>query len=88
MNHLLAMFGYLPAIWRLVFVIAVEGFDVEISDGRADVGESPGDSLVVSDDDEWDSGKSYSSDVEAGRFELRFIPDVRDLVFEVHIVGE
>ena len=43
---------------------AAGSFDVDVLDVGAEVGESPGDVVVVPDDDEGGSGEGYAGDVE------------------------
>ncbi len=67
-------------------------FDVDVLDFGSEVGEAPGYVVVVADDDEGHAGKRDSGDMEiAGRcrgFEVGLVPDARDVVGEVHVVGE
>ena len=77
-----------PALRGLVLPLRIELFDEIVFHGRADVGESPADPLVVADDHERNSGQRHARHVEVRRFEVRFEPEVRHLVVEVHIVRE
>ncbi len=68
-------------------------FYVDVLNVGAEVGEAPGDVVVVADDDEGSSGKCYSGDVEGGSggswgFEGGLVPDAGDAVVEVHVVRE
>ena len=68
-------------------------FDVEVLDVGAEVGEAPGDVVVVADDDEGSAGEGDSGDVEGsaggrGGFEVGLVPDAGDAVGEVHVVRE
>jgi hypothetical protein len=69
---------------------AADVLDVDVLDGGAEVGESPGDVCVMADDDEGDSGKRDAGDVEVARrsggFEVCLVPDSGDAVSEVHVV--
>ncbi len=83
------------AVLRLVLcggASASNVFDVDVLNGGAEIGESPGDVVVVAGDDEGDAGKGDAGDVEvaggAGGFEVSLVPDAWDAVGEVHIVGE
>src|SRR5580692_10007704 len=90
MNYFATVLGRLPSSRCQVLASRVEGFDIDIFDGRADVGETPCDALVVSHNH---VGKSWQSDagsveVAAGTTEMRFVPQVRHLVPQVHVVRE
>ena len=79
-------------IWNSESVAVEAGaFDVEVLDVGAEVGEAPGDVVVVADDDEGRAGKGDSGYVEGraggGRgFEVGLVPDAGDAVGEVHVV--
>ena len=65
--------------------------DVDVLHVGAEVGEAPGDVVVVADDDEGDAGKGDAGDVEVpvgGGFEVGLVPDAGDAVGEVHVVRE
>ena len=67
--------------------------DVDVLDVGAEVGEAPGDVVVVADDDEGSAGESDAGDVEGGAgggggFEVGLVPDAGDAVGEVHVVRE
>ncbi len=83
------------AVRRLVFgggADAAGVFDVDVLDVGAEVGEAPGDVVVVADDDEGNAGKGDAGDVEiaggSGGFEVGLVPDAGDAVGEVHVVRE
>ena len=87
--------GVPGAVGGLVFGVvagAAGVFDEDVLHVGAEVGEAPGDVVVVADDDEGDSGKGDSGDVEVaggGRgFEVGLVPDAGDAVAEVHVVRE
>ena len=98
--------GLPGAVLRFVFgggAGAAGVFDVDVLDGGAEVGEAPGDVVVVADDDEGNAGEGDSGDVEvAGGWdsppreqarrgpdlEVGLVPDAGDGVGEVHVVGE
>ena len=87
--------GCQDAVLRLVLgggASAAGVFDVDILDGGAEVGEAPGDVVVVTSDDEGNAGKGDAGDMEvaggAWGIEVSLIPDAGDAVGEVHIVGE
>ena len=70
-----------------------DAFDEEVLDVGIEVGEAPGDVVVVAYDDEGRAGDGDSGDVEgsAGRgggLEVSLVPDARDAVSEMHIVRE
>ena len=68
--------------------IRVEGFNVNVFHGWADIGEAPGDSLVVSHDHVRNSGKRDPGDVKAAAAKMGLVPQVRHLVPEMHVIGE
>src|SRR6202034_4849900 len=82
------MWGLLPALRSLVDSMRVEILNVCVGYRRADIGESPGDSLVVADNYVGHSGQSDSGNIQIARFQVRFIQQVRHLVAEMHIVRE
>ena len=67
-------------------------FDVDVLNSGSKVGESPGDVIVVANDDEGHAGERDSGDVEwasGGRgFEVGFVPDAGDVMGKMHIVCE
>ena len=65
-------------------------FDVDVLHVGAEVGEAPGDVVVVADDDEGIAGEGDSGGVEVrgGGLEIGLVPDAGDAVGEVHVVGE
>ena len=76
---------------------AAGGLDVDVLDLGAEVGEAPGDVVVVAYDDEGEAGEGDSGGVErphlrlrlrSGAFEVGFVPEAGDGVGEVHVVGE
>ena len=75
-----SMLGRAPALWRLVFAAFVEGLYEDIFDIGADVGESPSDALVVSDDDEWRAGQSDSGNIVVAALQLGLVPRVRNVM--------
>ena len=81
-------FRPLPSARSLIFALRIKVFDKNVFHVRAEVGESPGDAAVMADDHEWQAGKSYSSDVEFSRGQLRLVPNVGNLMAEMHVVGE
>ena len=88
MNDFAAMLGRLPSIGGEIFSVAVGGFDVDVFDGRPNVGESPGDALVVSHDDIGQPGQSDSRHVKVAGAKMRFVPEIWHLMAEVHVVRE
>ena len=81
-------FRPLPSARSLIFALIVKVFDKNIFHVRAQIGESPGDAAVVPHDHEWQAGKSYSSDVEVSRGQLRLVPNVGNLMAQMHVVGQ
>src|SRR5256885_10728567 len=61
---------------------------IKVLDVGAVVGETPGDAVIVADDDEGTAGQSKSFDIPAGRCEMRLVPDRRNREFEMRVVGE
>ena len=84
------------AVGGLVVTAGGGGADVldgDVLDVRAEVGEAPGDVIVVADDDEGDAGERDAGYVEVGAvgvggLEVGLVPDAGDAVGEVHVVGE
>ncbi len=68
--------------------IRVEGFNVNVFHGWADIGEAPGDSLVVSHDYKRNSGKRDPGDLKAAAAKMGLVPQIRHLVPEMHVIGE
>ena len=67
--------------------------DVDVLNVGTEVGEAPGDVVVVADDDEGRTGERYSGDVKRGTggrggLEIGLVPDARDAEAEVHVIGE
>ena len=80
--------GGFPSVRRLVLSVGVESLDVNVFDRRADIGEAPGDALVVSDDHVGHAGQGDAGDVEVAATQVRLVPKVGHLVAEVHVVRE
>ena len=87
-NDFTAMVGGLPSRWRQIFAGLIEGLDVDVLHGGTNVGEAPGNPLVVSHDHVGQTGQSDASGVEVAAAEMGFVPQVRHLVPEVHVVRE
>ena len=85
-DHLGAMLRLRPALRRLVSTLRVESFNVDVRYSRADVGKSPGDSLIVAHDHIRHSREGYAGNVESSGLQVRFIPEVGHLMAEMHIV--
>ena len=64
----------------------VELLDVQILDVEPQVGDAPGDAPVVSHHNARRARQGDPGDVQAGRLEMRHVPDARQPVFQVHIV--
>ena len=88
MDDFAAMLWIAPALWRFILAGEIEIFNKEVFDRGFDVGKSPGNALVVPDNDEGHAGKCDAGYVERAALEMGFVPEVRHLVAEVHIVGE
>ena len=74
-------------------VVNAGALDVDVLDVGSQVGEAPGDVIVVADDDEGDARQSDSGYVEGsagggGGFEDCLVPDAGHAVREVHVVRE
>jgi hypothetical protein len=70
---------------------AAKLLDIDVLNVGAEIGESPGDVVVVSHDDEREAREGDSSDVElagGGGLEVGLIPDSRNVVREMHVVRE
>jgi hypothetical protein len=71
---------------------AAGGFDVDVLDVGAEVGEAPGDVVVVADDDEGKAGDGDAGGVESpggeGGLEIGLVPDAGEGEGEMHVVGE
>ena len=87
-NDFGAVFGLEPTVRSLVFAVLVEILDVQILHGRLDVGEAPGNALVVTDDDERHSGQRHADYIVTTAAQMRLIPKVRHLVAKVHVIRE
>ena len=82
----------LPALRCLVCSLRVEILDKCIGHGWPNIGEAPGDALIVADDDIGHSGQRNARHIQSARriaaLEMRFVPQVRHLVPEVHIIRQ
>ena len=87
-NDLHAMFGLQPSGRRLIRALRVEVFDVHVGHGRADIRESPRNSLVVADNHKGHPRQRDASNIERARSEVRLVPEIRHLVAQVHIVAK
>ena len=72
----------------LVGVVGVDLLDVEVLHVGADVGDAPGDAVVVADDDAGDAGEAETGHIPAGRVQADLVPDRRHLDAQVRIVGQ
>src|SRR5882762_10290560 len=90
MDHFVTTLRLIPTLRRLVFALVIELFDIKIFHVWFNVGESPGDPLIVSDDDEGRPRQTDTGNVEVllRHFELHLVPDSRNTVVEVHVVRE
>ena len=87
-NHFAAVLRRLPSFGSQILAIRIESLDVNVFDGRADIGEAPGDALVVSHDHVRQAGQSDAGSVEVAAAQMSLIPKVGHLVSQVHIVRE
>src|SRR5258708_39677811 len=83
-----AMLRLPPALRRLIRSLCVEVLDKGVGHGRPNVRESPGDSLIVANDNVGHAGQSNSSDIEIAGLEMSLIPQVRHLMPEMHVIRE
>ena len=72
----------------LAWIAGLEGLKVQVLHVGTGVGHSPGDPLVVADDDDRPAGEGDTGHVKTGRLELDLVPDARDAVAEMGIVRE
>ena len=82
------MFSRLPSFRGRILALGIECLDVNVFHRRPDIGKAPCDSLIVSDDHVGHAGQRDASDVKAARAQMSFIPEVRHLVSEMHIVRQ
>ena len=68
--------------------MVIEGLDIDVFDGRPKVGKSPTDPLVVAHDHERHTRQADPHHVKVPAAQMHFVPPVRHLVIEVHIVRE
>src|ERR1700730_8222735 len=88
MDMLCRMLDGPPSIWRLVLPLRVHLLNVNVLHVRADVGEAPGNVLVVPGHDERHSGQRHTCDIKSASFQMGLVPRVRNGVPEMHIVRE
>ena len=94
LDRLHARRGLHPLLATLHAPGAIETLEIEVTHVGSEVGEAPGDPLVVSDDDAGDTGegeptdpeRAVGSDLDAGQGDL--LEDARDAHPEVRIVGQ
>src|SRR5438876_5598644 len=87
-NDFMARVRTFPAFGSEVFTVVVEILDVRICNGWAYVGESPGDPLIMADNDKGIARKRHARDIEITGSQVCFVPQVRHLVSQMHIVRE
>src|SRR5439155_12248065 len=87
-NHFAARLGLFEAIGSQVLTTVVETFDVQVFYCGTDVGKSPSDAPIVPNDDIRVARERDSSNVECAGFQVSFVPEVRHLVSQMHIVRE
>src|SRR5437588_420856 len=90
-DYLMGLLWCLPAFRRCNLSRRIELLHEQILHIGSKVCESPGDATIVPDDDKRESGKSYAFNVvfQAVAFgQMSFIPNVRNGVLDVHVIGE
>ena len=85
-NQFLTMLWRLPSVWREVLTIRIESLNIDVFNGRTDVGEAPRDTLIVSHNDVRQAGQRNPRNVEVAAAEMSFVPQVRHLVPKMHVV--
>lgn len=66
----------------------IEGLDVEVLDIRPGVGDTPGDSLIVAENDGGKPRQAHARDIYAGCLQMDHVPNAGQTVAEVRVVGE
>ena len=82
------MFGLAPSVVRPILALGVRLFHVDVLNISIEAGEAPGDVCIVPGDDQRNSRRGDAGNVEAARVQILFVPDVRDAVVKMHVVGE
>src|SRR5439155_24920150 len=89
-NRFVGDLSLLPLTFDAIFVgiCWIECLYIKVLDVGTVVGETPGDAVIVADDDKRTAGQSKSFDIPAGRCEMRLVPYGRNREFEMRVVGE
>ena len=89
MDGLLLVLHRMPcAVGSLILVLPVGVLHVDILGIAVERGKSPGDVLVVPCDDQGQPGHGDARHVESGGLEIGFVPDIRNLLLQMHVVRE
>src|SRR5581483_1006332 len=87
-DDLAAVFEITPTLRGQILSLVVDCFNVEVLDGWPDVGESPTDALVVSDNHKGQAGQTHAGHIEIAAAQVHFVPEIWHLVVQVHIVRQ
>ena len=81
-------FRPLPSARSLIFALRIKVFDKNVFHVRAEVSEPPGNAAVVPHDHEGQAGKRYPGHVKIACRQMRLVPNVGNLMAQMHVVGE
>ncbi len=87
-DHLATMLRVFPAAGSQVLARCIELLDVKVLHRRTEIGEAPGDARIVTGDDVGKSGQGNTGYVERTALQMCFIPEVWNLILQVHVVRE
>ena len=87
-DDLAPMFCRLPPIRSKKFAITALLFDDNILNRRTDVGEAPRDPLVVPYDHVRHTGQRNASHIEFAEAQVGFVPKIRNLMPQMHVVRQ
>ena len=85
-NNFVAGLRFFPTFGCEVLAVVFEVFNVQVFHSGANISESPRDAPIVANDHVWVTGQRDSNCVESAGFQMSFIPEVRHLVSQMHIV--
>src|SRR5580704_16655620 len=68
--------------------LRIEALLVEVLHVEAEVGDSPGDALVVTDYYAGNSGQGDAADIQAGRFQMHHVPSGGHSEIQMRVIGE
>src|SRR5581483_9334154 len=88
MDNFSPVLRLLPARGRLIFAPGVKVLYEDIFHVRIEIRKTPRNAPVVSDNHKWESRQRDPGDVERPRRKLGFIPDIGNLMVQMHIIGE